>query len=137
MTRPRDIGTAVESAIRKVCREYGFPHAERNPLYGSRDQGDLVLTPGIIIEAKGGKQAENASDGRIAEWMDELDHAVGNSNAQIGFLVTKRKGIGHDNAHRWWAHIRLSDIPRTDGDYATIIRLHLGDFLDYLKRDDW
>lgn len=137
MSRQRDIGTRAETAIVKACRAAGFPYADRQPLRGNRDQGDIVVTPGVIIEAKGGKAAEQASDGQIARWMGELDHALGNANADVALLVTKRAGIGHTNAHRWWAHIRLSDLTGVDADHDTIIRWYLGDALAWLKREGW
>src|SRR5699024_5165203 len=141
MSRPRDIGTRVETAIVKACQAAGFPYADRQPLRRNRDQGDIIVTPGVIIEAKGGKAAETASDNLIAKWMDELDRAVCNANADIGILVTKRPGIGHGNAHRWWAHARLCDgigsKCEETGDHATIIRWYLGDALAWLKREGW
>src|SRR5690625_3753932 len=137
MARPRDVGTRVETAIVKACHAAGFPYADRQPLRGARDQGDITVTPGVVAEAKGGRAAETASDNKIAEWMGELDHALANANADVALLVTKRAGVGHANAHRWWAHARLSDITGVDSDYSTIIRWHLADALAWLKREGW
>ena len=137
MSRPRDIGTRVESAIVKACRTAGFPYADRQPLRGNRDQGDIVVTPGVIIEAKGGKAAEQASDGQIEKWMSELDKAQQNADAEIALLVTKRPGVGHTNAHKWWAHLRLCAITEELGDCATTIRFTLDAALAWLKREGW
>lgn len=132
MSRPRDIGTRVESAIVKACHAAGFPYADRQPLRGNRDQGDIILCPGVIIEAKGGKAAETASDNQILKWLDDLDKAQKVADADKAFLVTKRPGVGHVNAARWWAHTWLYQ-----GDYRAPIRLTLGDALMFLKREGW
>ena len=43
-----------------------------------------------------------------------------NAGADVGFLVTKRPGVGHTNAGRWWAHWRLTDLARLRG-YPTTL----------------
>ena len=60
--RPMDIGTAAESAVVKVLREHGFPHAERRALHGSIDLGDITGTPGLAWEVKGGTTAKTAPE---------------------------------------------------------------------------
>src|SRR5690625_4971284 len=92
VSRPRDIGTRAETAIVRTARQFGFPHAERKPLYGSRDQADVALCPGVLIESKAGKAAETASDNQIGEWMGEAEASRVNAGAAFCFLVTKRKG---------------------------------------------
>lgn len=143
MSRPRDIGTRVETAIVRTARQHGFPHAERKPLYGNLDQADVALCPGVLIESKGGKAAENASDNQIAEWMDEAEVSRVNAGASLCFLVTKRKGVGAPNAHRWWAHttldtlMSLDDVPVPYSAEGVYVRLTLGELLTMLKREGW
>lgn len=119
MNRSKAIGTAAESAVVKAARTRGFPHAERVVLHGNLDQGDVRLTPGltagVIVEVKGGHAAENASDGQVAKWLTETQAERIHANADHALLVTKRKGIGHENAHRWSAWLTLWDFRRLIG----------------------
>lgn len=101
--RPRDIGTAAESAVVRYLRTAGFPHAERRALRGNHDAGDVTGTPGICWEVKGGTAARMASDGLIQAWLDETDKERVAAGADVGVLVVQRPGIGPANAGRWWA----------------------------------
>lgn len=101
-------GTACESAVVAAARPLGFPLAERLALAGSADVGDVRLAPWVHLEVKGGKAAENASDAQIEAWMVETERELANAGALAGALVTKRKGVGAANAHRWWAYVRAS-----------------------------
>ncbi|MEU4534322.1 hypothetical protein AB0G15_05565 [Streptosporangium sp. NPDC023825] len=103
MARPKDIGTAAETAVVKALRLNGFPHAERRALAGSYDLGDITGTPGICWEVKGGAAAKDASDGQIEKWLAETETERLNSRSDIGVLVVQRRGIGPKNADRWWA----------------------------------
>lgn len=137
--RPRDIGTAAESAVVKALRAHGFPHAERRSLKGALDQGDITGTPGICWEVKGGAAARTASDGLIAEWMAETETERINARADVGVLVVQRKGVGPANAHRWWAVLpadRLLHSSATDGipgGTGFPVRLLLGDAIRVLR----
>ena len=149
-TRPRDIGTAAESAVLRVLRT-AFPSAERSPLHGGLDEGDIIGTP-FTWEVKGGHAAENASDGQIMAWLDETATEVanrqkaftyrglGDSLVNIGFLVTKRKGKGMTSANLWWAHLKSDDFARImiGGDSeeempVVPVRLLLEDLLEVLR----
>lgn len=101
--RPKDIGTAAESAVVKALRQHGFPHAERRALTGSLDQGDVTGCPGLVFEVKGGNAAKTASDGQVEKWLDETEVERVNAGADFGILVLARAGIGPANAARWWA----------------------------------
>jgi hypothetical protein len=138
VNRPKNIGTAVETAIVRAARTRGFPHADRLTLTGAHDRGDIGLCPGVIIEAKGGEQAKNASDGQIAAWLHETEQECKNAHADVAFLVTQRPGIGAPNAHRWWAHWRLGWLDnlrdnKRDTTNPTIIRLTLNDSLQLIQ----
>lgn len=108
--RPRDIGTATETAVVRYLTANGWPHAERRSLRGTADAGDITGTPGICWEVKGGQAARQASDLQIDRWMQELDTERVNAGAEIGILVVQRAGIGPANAGRWWAVIPLSTV---------------------------
>lgn len=106
--RPKQIGTSCETAVVRVSKPLGFPLAERLALAGENDLGDVRLAPYVHLEVKGGKAAETASDAQIEAWMLETERELANAGALAGALVTKRKGVGAANAHRWWAHVRAS-----------------------------
>lgn len=129
--RPRDIGTAAESAIVRVARERGFPMAERRALRGAADAGDILLTAGVIIEAKAGQAAKTASDTLIHNWLDQTERERVNAGAAVAILVTVRPGIGPANAHRWHAHLR------SHHHGGAHIRLTLADALVWLRLAGW
>lgn len=103
MNKPKQIGTKAESAVVKYLIPNGFPQAERRALRGEHDAGDLTGTPGICWSVKGGDQARQASDLQVERWLSELATQVVNAKAAEGVLVMQRKGVGPDNAGRWWA----------------------------------
>lgn len=109
--KPKNIGTATETAVVKFARANGFPNAERRALAGANDVGDILLATGVIAEVKGGVAAETASDLQIGKWLLETRHEVSNANADLGFLITKRKGFGAKNAGKWWVHFVLEWVP--------------------------
>lgn len=106
--RPKDIGTAAETAVVRALGELGFPHAERRALAGAYDLGDITGTPGICWEVKGGQQTKAPSDEQVAAWMAETETERVNARADIGVLVLQRHGVGPANAHRWWAYLRAN-----------------------------
>lgn len=138
VNRPKNIGTAAETAIVRAARTRGFPNADRLTLTGALDRGDIGLCPGVIIEAKGGEQAKNASDELIEKWLNETNREALNAHADVAFLVTQRRSVGTPNAHRWWAWWRLgwldnlrdNELDATD---PTIIRLTLTDSLQLIR----
>jgi hypothetical protein len=82
----RKAGTSWETAIVESLRAYGFPHAERRRLSGSKDRGDIAGVPGIAIEAK------NTSRLALAEAVDEANVEALNANVPIGVAWLKRRG---------------------------------------------
>ncbi|MFC3984925.1 hypothetical protein [Streptosporangium jomthongense] len=108
--RPKDIGTAAETAVVRTLTQLGFPHAERRALAGAYDLGDITGTPGIVWEVKGGRQTKAPSDEQIAAWMAETEVERRNAGADIGVLVLQRHGVGPKNADRWWAYLRAQHV---------------------------
>jgi hypothetical protein len=105
--RPRAIGTAAETAVVKVLRANGFGQAERRPLHGAQDWGDIYGTPGIAWEVKGG-EAGKAAHGRptlLASFLAQAEAERINSSSDIGILVLARKGF--PRADQWWAVVQL------------------------------
>lgn len=82
-------GTRHESAIVNFLREHGFTYADRVPLSGSRDRGDVTVGPGSpVIEAK--NQARHS----FAEWLDEANAEAHNAHAPFGVVWAHRRGKG-------------------------------------------
>ncbi|MFJ2029457.1 hypothetical protein [Streptosporangium sp. NPDC087985] len=135
MARPKDIGTAAETAVVKALRAHGFPHAERRALAGTYDLGDITGCPGIVWEVKGGEAAKSASDGQIASWLVETETERVNARADVGVLVVQRRGVGPRNAHRWWAILPASYIfPTLSADEDFPIRTLLSSACYILRR---
>ncbi len=105
--RPKEIGTTAESAVVKYARTYGYPFADRQPLRGSRDAGDITFCPGLIGEVKGGEQARTASDALILDWLHETTLERENANAAMALLVVAR---WRQPVERWWAVMWASDL---------------------------
>lgn len=108
MNRPRDIGTAAETATKRYLQAHGFPEADRQPLRGGRDQGDLIVcrAPKIIAEVKAGAVADNASDQLIRQWLDQTDTEAVHAGADLGVLVVRRR---HRPTGLWDAWMRAND----------------------------
>jgi len=141
VNRPKQIGTAAETAVVRAARTRGFPHADRLTLTGNKDRGDISLAPGVIVEIKGGEKARAASDLDIERWLGETLVERANANADVAFLVTQRRGVGYPNAHRWWAWFRLSwfdtlrghDVNTEDPDSTLVVRMLLDDALTLIR----
>lgn len=144
MNKPKRIGTATESAIRKAMRARGIA-ADRVALHGTQDLGDLhaYIRAGLllVVEAKGGNQADPLPWARRSAWMAEADAEAGRAAERsldpvqaVPLLVTKRKGSGR--ADDWHAHLDLADLldllgPVIYGRPLTLT-VRLGDLLDLI-----
>lgn len=103
--KPKAIGTRTETAVVRYLRPNGFGGADRAPLKGANDEADVWPCPGVVIEVKGGKRAEQASDAVIAAWLAETETERRNNRADVAALVCKRAGKGAPNAGQWWAFL--------------------------------
>ena len=112
VSRPKDIGTAGESAVVRYLRSNGMAGAERRALAGANDLGDITGTPGLCWEVKSGKAAQNAGAAQtklIDDWLGQTLTETQNADADFGVLVCKRAGVGAANAGLWWAYLRCDD----------------------------
>ena len=111
-------GTAAETALVKWLRDNGFPHADRKPLYGNRDQGDIAVTAGFIIEAKVNAKAGTGQPphGLLTAWMEQTEAERQNAGADLAVLVVKRAGTAYCGA--WFAYL-------TAGQFAALVGSHL------------
>jgi hypothetical protein len=82
-------GTREETAVVNFCRDHGFTWADRVPLSGNRDRGDVTLGPGSpVIEVK------NQNRHSFAEWLDEANAEAANAGAPFGVVWAHRRGKG-------------------------------------------
>jgi hypothetical protein len=88
----RAIGTSAESAVVAWLTDNGWPTARRQPLYGSKDQGDIIVceSPKVLVECKAGAAAETASAAVIETWLDQTDTEAVNAGADLGVLIVRR-----------------------------------------------
>lgn len=115
VNRPKQIGTAGETGVRRVLLAAGFDEmqAHRNVLKGASDEGDVWLRhPGglIVIEVKSGKHAKTASYEQIEKWMSEALSEAINARARMGILVVQRPGFSPARAADWWCYITDYDL---------------------------
>jgi hypothetical protein len=94
-------GTAAETAVTRYARLNGFPLADRRPLKGNYDEGDILLCPGAVLEVKAGKAAQNASYNQVLAWLAETEAERVNAHADTAALVVQRKGYGTGRVEMW------------------------------------
>lgn len=140
MNKPKRIGTEAETAVVRYAEQHGFPLAERRALAGAVDKGDVLLAPGVIVEVKAGKQAEDASDELVLTWWRETCQERWNAKADVAVLVTKRRGKGAASAGQWWAHVDLQHLLLVGADApwphqlgGIMLRLTLADALRLIR----
>lgn len=86
-------GTRWESRLVEYLRANGFPYAERRALAGTKDLGDIVNVPGVVIEAK------NTKTINLAEWIDQLVEEKANANARHGAVIFPRRSHRTERAY--------------------------------------
>jgi len=134
--RPRDIGTAAETAVVRYLRDHGFAQAERRALRGQLDAGDITGTPDTW-EIKGGKTAKTASDGQVAQWLEDTERERINGRGRYGILVLQRAGYGPLRCGYWWIVVPLGTFfeaaqvrhHHPGADVGAPIRMHLQDLI--------
>ncbi len=114
MNRSKQRGTAAETAVTRWVRVNGFPHADRQPLRGNRDAGDIALAPGIVLEVKSHALAATGqpAPGQLALWMAQAEAERLNAGAAHCPLVVRRAGT--TDVGRWWAYL-------TAGTFASLV----------------
>ena len=101
VNRSKNIGTWAESRVVAYLQANDFPNAKRRALAGALDEGDILVCPDVIVEVKGGHEAENASDGQIKAWRTETEKERIHAKVHLAFLVVKRKGHGTLKVGGW------------------------------------
>jgi hypothetical protein len=103
-------GTAAETAVVRWARDNGYPGADRQPLRGNRDAGDIDLCPGIVLEVKNHKTAGTGQPAPLvlAHWMAQAEFERYNAGAAHCPLVVKRAGTSDPG--RWFAYLKARDV---------------------------
>lgn len=109
--RAKERGTAVEVKVRDYLREaLGQPGIDRQPLRGSRDEGDLagLVARGFqaVVEVKAKRDVTRS---RLAEYRRQTLAERENAGADAGILVVWR--YNHPAADAI-AHVTLRDLAR-------------------------
>lgn len=109
MSKQRAKGTKAESAVVRWLRANGFPGADRQPLRGNRDCGDIALAPGIVLEVKAHATGATGQPPamQLAQWLAQCDVERDNAGAEYCPLIVKRAGT--TDPAKWWAYLRLID----------------------------
>jgi len=108
VSKQRDRGTKAETAVVNFLRTFGFgQHADRSPLRGVADTGDVDGLPGLVIEVKDQQRLN------VPEWFRELEREVENATPAgttppIGVLWAKRKGFSSPS--KWYAVMSGDDL---------------------------
>lgn len=103
--RPKDIGTAAETAYVRFLQDNGFPNAERRALRGRYDCGDVTGTIGVAHEVK--VRDPYPSLGEIAAFMLETETEAENAKADFGILIVRVKG---KSVPGWAAYMFVRDV---------------------------
>lgn len=101
MSKQRAKGTAAETAVVNYLKANGFPDADRSPLRGTLDKGDVTGIKSVVIEIKNHKVYA------IPAWIRELEVEISNAQARTGFVVVKPNGVGASRVGDWWAVMPL------------------------------
>ncbi len=100
VNRPKQKGTAAETAVVRWLNDSGFPAAERRTLAGSNDKGDIGGIPGVVLEIKNCKTID------LAGWLKELAAEMENAAAPVGAVIHKKRGT--TDVGEWYCTMPMS-----------------------------
>jgi len=106
MSKARQKGTAAETAVVKWLRANGWKDADRHPLRGQADQGDIKAINNTVLEVK------NHRSYQIPAWLREVEAEKQNAKAEFGAIIIKPNGIGLSSVDQWWAVMSVSDFAK-------------------------
>lgn len=103
MSKQRQKGTAAETAVVKFLRSKYWPDADRHPLRGTADTGDIRGIDQTVLEVK------NHRSYQIPAWLREVEIEKANAKAEFGAAVIKPNGVGLNSVDQWWAVMTMED----------------------------
>lgn len=106
MSKARQKGTAAETAVVKWLRANGWKDADRHPLRGQADQGDIKAIKNTVLEVK------NHRSYQIPAWLREVEVEKQNAKAEFGAVIIKPNGVGLNNVDQWWAVMTVHDFAK-------------------------
>lgn len=133
-SKSKRIGTAGETAVRKVFTAAGFENAIRAAQTGIDDSGDIRVHEDLIVQVKAGAAAQNASLNQIRKWLGETDQQRKNAGVHQAVLVVQRQGYGLSRADQWEAWAQMS-AGREGQMHPVCFTLEM--FILMLKRNRW
>jgi hypothetical protein len=105
VSKQKQKGTLAETAIVRYLQENNI-NARRNPLTGSRDEGDILISgpKTFTLEVKNHRTMD------LAQWVDQAMTEKANANTDFGVVVHKRlrKGDPKD----WYVTLTLEEFTR-------------------------
>lgn len=113
-------GTRAETKVARFLQARGL-EAERKPLKGNRDEGDLDLflpTTRLVLEVKAGKQTANPHRSQLVEWLRQAEVEGKNAGVQCLLVIVRYNRLLCD-AEVWsteWQMEYLDDFARKAGD---------------------
>lgn len=95
MSASKQKGTSAERAVANYLARTAFPDADRRPLSGAKDKGDIGGVGRLVFEVKAAKAWQ------IAQWLRETEQERVNAEAHFGILVYKPPGLGLTKVGQW------------------------------------
>jgi hypothetical protein len=106
--RSKAKGTSAETACVRWLHLHGFPHADRQPLRGNKDAGDIALTAGLVGEVKAYRLPTGyPTPAQLALWLEQAAAEKANAGAKHCVLIVKRPGT--TDVGRWYAFLPLGE----------------------------
>jgi len=143
VNKPKNIGTAAETAVVNYAKSLGYEGAQRIALSGSRDRGDVQLNGKVMLEVKAGAQVSGRTgdpkDCLLNEWMEQTLTEWVNGGWQFAALIVKRRGRARVGS--WWVYLhhahldylcQLPGHPRPYEGRGPLLRMVADDFFDLL-----
>lgn len=101
--KPKDKGTAAETAVVQWAKKHGFYTAVRIALTGSKDTGDVRIASGVMAQVKNGyTEHREPTDFQVGEWLAQMEKQQKNGQWQYALLVHKRYGKSDPDMWRWF-----------------------------------
>jgi hypothetical protein len=101
MTNPK--GTKAETKVVNWLKSQEFWAATRVVKKGARDQGDVQICNGVMVQVKDGyTEGREPTDFLIGKWLAAVDEQIKNGGWEIGMLCHKKAGKGDPSDWRWY-----------------------------------
>ena len=107
MTNPK--GTWAETQVVNHLTDVHGLQAKREAKHGSKDEGDIHVTGGLLGPGPLVIEVKNRKSYQIGEWLWETEAERDNAGADTGLLVVKPRLVGATRVGDWWAIQRLDD----------------------------